>query len=305
MVAVGFLFNSWLYSKTFLVCFHDKLRPLVDNYCGSLSLRCLVQTSSEHNKSPWERWLWEEPFPIMQQETDCISSSLHREGIDSACPQRFHGTPHWPNIRHRVKKQHAGFSQHVSPGSSLIKSSHVWHDNVFFYCLNSHLPHVSREGRRITVDRLGVILQLFGLGQDGVDIWDGVILKATLVKDQNHSEQVNFGNNISISKCEALGFYVSLCNSGIKSLTCSNLIFTVKSPASNLSRMSLWKEEVNRNHDSHEQSEVSMLLPNRKHNLKSSHEHGTADQDEEVESVLVRKQGVPDTDDIWQEKLLR
>lgn len=41
------------------------------------------------------------------------------------------------------------------------------------------------------------------------------------------------------------------------------------------------------------------------HNLKSSHKHGAADQDEEVESVLVRKQGVPDADDVWQEKLLR
>lgn len=39
-----------------------------------------------------------------------------------------------------------------------------------------------------------------------------------------------------MSKYEALGIYVSLC---IKSLTCSDLIFIVKSPASKLSRMSL------------------------------------------------------------------
>lgn len=48
-----------------------------------------------------------------------------------------------------------------------------------------------------------------------------------------------------------------------------------------------------------------MLQECKEHSLKSSHEHGTADQDEEVESVLVRKQRVPDADDIWQEELLR
>lgn len=34
-----------------------------------------------------------------------------------------------------------------------------------------------------------------------------------------------------------------------KNLTCSNLIFTVKSPASKLSRISLWEEDVNEWHD--------------------------------------------------------
>lgn len=82
-------------------------------------------------------------------------------------------------------------------------------------------------------------------------------------------------------------------------------MFTVKSPASKLSRMSLWKEINNRSNDFREQLEALMLLYNREHSLKRSHEHGTADQDEEVESVLVRKQSVPDTNDIWQEELLR
>lgn len=40
-------------------------------------------------------------------------------------------------------------------------------------------------------------------------------------------------------------------------------------------------------------------------NLITLHEHGTADQDEEVEAVLVWKQGVPNADDVWQKKLLR
>lgn len=38
--------------------------------------------------------------------------------------------------------------------------------------------------------------------------------------------------------------------------------------------------------------------------VASSHEHGTADQDQEVEPVLVREQGVPDPDDVRQEELL-
>lgn len=38
---------------------------------------------------------------------------------------------------------------------------------------------------------------------------------------------------------------------------------------------------------------------------RHSHQHGAAHQDQEVETVLVRKQGVPDPDDVWQEKLLR
>ncbi len=48
-----------------------------------------------------------------------------------------------------------------------------------------------------------------------------------------------------------------------------------------------------------------MLNDYRRHNLKSSHEHCAADEDEKVKSVLVRKQRVPDADDVWQEELLR
>lgn len=170
VVAVGFLLNFWLYCKTFWVR-SVRLRWL-------RSLRCSVQTLSE---SPWERWLWEEPFPTMHQETDDISPPHVQEEKVSACPQRFHhGSPHWPNIRHKVKKQSAGFSQHIRPGSSSTKS---FHDTCLtwqcFLCLNSHLPHPCREGRGTRGNRLGVILQLFGPGQDGVDIWDGVILKGT------------------------------------------------------------------------------------------------------------------------------
>ena len=35
-----------------------------------------------------------------------------------------------------------------------------------------------------------------------------------------------------------------------------------------------------------------------------SHEHGAADEDEEVEAVLVGEQGVPDADDVGQQELL-
>lgn len=38
---------------------------------------------------------------------------------------------------------------------------------------------------------------------------------------------------------------------------------------------------------------------------RHSHQHGAAHQDQEVETLLVRKQGVPDPDDVWQEELLR
>lgn len=36
----------------------------------------------------------------------------------------------------------------------------------------------------------------------------------------------------------------------------------------------------------------------------NSREHGAADEDEEVEAVLVREERVPDTDDVGQEELL-
>lgn len=36
----------------------------------------------------------------------------------------------------------------------------------------------------------------------------------------------------------------------------------------------------------------------------ASHEHGAADEDEEVEAVLVGEQRVPDADDVGQQKLL-
>ena len=37
---------------------------------------------------------------------------------------------------------------------------------------------------------------------------------------------------------------------------------------------------------------------------RNSHEHGAADQDEEVEAVLVGEERVPDADDVGQEELL-
>lgn len=95
---------------------------------------------------------------------------------------------------------------------------------------NSHLPRVSRQEMRTGVKRLGVILHLFGLGQDGVDIWDGVILQATAMIGQNHFKWVHFGNK---SCCTMF-----ICPD-TETLTCSNLMFTVKSPARRLSRMSL------------------------------------------------------------------
>lgn len=64
-----------------------------------------------------------------------------------------------------------------------VHPQHIWHDKCFFvgfffllFVLDSHLPHVTREGGR-TRTRLGCILQVFGFCQDGVDVWDGVILK--------------------------------------------------------------------------------------------------------------------------------
>lgn len=87
----------------------------------------------------------------------------------------------------------------------------VFDTTISFYRLNCYLPHVSRQGRRKRADRLGVILQLFGLGQNGVDIRDWVILKGTSVKDQNLSEWVHFGNNTSWTiflNMKLLGFYV-------------------------------------------------------------------------------------------------
>lgn len=131
---------------------------------------------SLHERDGCERSLF--PQCIKKQMT---SPPHVQEEKVSACPQRFHhGSPHWPNIRHKVKKQSAGFSQHIRPGSSSTKS---FHDTCLtwqcFLCLNSHLPHPCREGRGTRGNRLGVILQLFGPGQDGVDIWDGVILKGT------------------------------------------------------------------------------------------------------------------------------
>lgn len=38
--------------------------------------------------------------------------------------------------------------------------------------------------------------------------------------------------------------------------------------------------------------------------VASSHKHGTADEDQEVEPVLVGEQGVPDPDDVRQEEFL-
>lgn len=35
-----------------------------------------------------------------------------------------------------------------------------------------------------------------------------------------------------------------------------------------------------------------------------SHEHSTADQEEEIETIAISKEGVPDTDDIGQQELL-
>lgn len=39
--------------------------------------------------------------------------------------------------------------------------------------------------------------------------------------------------------------------------------------------------------------------------MPHSHEHGTADQEEEVKAVVIGKEGVPDPDDIRQQELLR
>lgn len=161
----------------------------------------------------------------------------------------------------------------------------------FFFCLNPHLPH-QRGSRRKRVNRLGVILQLFGLGQDGVDIWYGVILRGTSVKKKHH--------------CVTLHVYgLDVFLWFLKSLTCSDLIFTVKSPASKLSLMSLWTQQVNKKQSLTWRVRGVNAARRQQHSMKSSHEHGAADQDEEVESVLVRKQGVPDPDDVRQEELLR
>lgn len=43
---------------------------------------------------------------------------------------------------------------------------------------------------------------------------------------------------------------------------------------------------------------------NLQQNMDASHEHGAADQEQEVEAVLVREQRVPDPDDVRQEEFL-
>lgn len=157
-----FPLNSWLLRWTHVVTI------------GSVGL-LWPRLPTDLDLSPRERWLRKqdrhvprEPFPIMDYDTRHPSILHSFRGSFSMSSQVLHAVP---NIR---------------ADSSLVRSIHNTFDmtNVFLlfffffllFVLDSHLPHVTREGGR-TRTRLGCILQVFGFCQDGVDVWDGVILK--------------------------------------------------------------------------------------------------------------------------------
>lgn len=79
-------------------------------------------------------------------------------------------------------------------------------------------------------------------------------------------------------------------------------MFTVKSPASKFSRISL--QTVKKDQMSQRRKSIN-AADGRGADARHSHQHGAAHQDQEVETLLVRKQGVPYPDDVWQEELLR
>lgn len=80
-------------------------------------------------------------------------------------------------------------------------------------------------------------------------------------------------------------------------------MLTVKSPAIMLSLMSLWTETNET--IMHMKIQNFQCCRNPRNYLKNLHQHGAADQDEEVEPVLVREEGIPNPNDVWQKELLR
>lgn len=168
---------------------------------------------------------------------EAFSSFTFREGMNSLVLKDVTALNTDPTSDTELKQTERQVFPNISPCPSLSKSSHIW--SCLFMVFNSHLPRVSRQEMRTGVKRLGVILHLFGLGQDSVDVWDGVILQATTMIGQNHFKWVHFGNK---SCCT-----IFICPD-TETLTCSNLMFTVKSPARRLSRMSL---NVRKKHNSY------------------------------------------------------
>lgn len=93
-------------------------------------------------------------------------------------------------------------------------------------------------------------------------------------------------------------------------------MFTVKSPSSNCSRISLRKTSsegagtLGRRGQAQRAPSHSLLTPHEGSPcmplcwLSHSHEHGAADQEEEVEAVVVSEEGIPDPDDVGQQELL-
>lgn len=166
----------------------------------------------------------------------------------------------------------AGAAMRFGPGSALSYTSMV----------NS--LHPARATAGSSLGRLGVVPQLLSLGQDGVHVRDGIVLK------EGTGGQRWTGPN----RAELL-----LRNLLLRKPTCSNLMFTVKSPASKFSRIRLQTDKMNK-----------MRVRGAAGTLSSagagghSHQHGAAHQDEEVEALLVGEQGVPDADDVRQEELL-
>lgn len=91
------------------------------------------------------------------------------------------------SIINHVEKQRA--KQGCPLSSSIEPFHHTFNIKMFF---NLRAPTYQEEGigRRNSEGWLWIILQLFGLGQDGVDIWDGVVLEKKEENSAKHAENI-------------------------------------------------------------------------------------------------------------------